>query len=398
LFVSFNGNLAKHYYMVAFSPLWRPLILSERREKMKKSVRLLFAAVAMFAIASCTGKNEENALTAAVKAPAETIKWKLVTSWPKNFPGLGKGPETFAEYVKQMSGGRLEVRVYGAGELVPGFEVFDAVSGGSAEMGHAGAYYWKGKMPAAPIFSAIPFGMNATEMNAWLHYGGGMELWRELYAPYGVIPFAGGSTGTQMAGWFKKEINSLEDFQGLKMRIPGLGGDVFKEVGGLPITLTGGELFTALQTGVIDATEWVGPYNDLAFGLHKAARYYYHSGWHEPGTLLEFIVNKAAFDGLPTDLQKIVEVATRAANQDMLDEYTARNPNALKQLVEYGTELRTLPKDVLEALKVATAKVIKQERANDADFDRIYASYDVFFQEVKAYHKVSEQEYYENRE
>ena len=335
---------------------------------------------------------------AAKLEPAQVYKWKLVTSWPKNFPGLGKGPETFAEYVKQMSGGRLEVRVYGAGELVPGFEVFDAVSGGSAEMGHAGAYYWKGKMPAAPIFSAIPFGMNATEMNAWLHYGGGMELWRELYAPYGVIPFAGGSTGTQMAGWFKKEINSLEDFQGLKMRIPGLGGDVFKEVGGLPITLTGGELFTALQTGVIDATEWVGPYNDLAFGLHKAARYYYHSGWHEPGTLLEFIVNKAAFDGLPTDLQKIVEVATRAANQDMLDEYTARNPNALKQLVEYGTELRTLPKDVLEALKVATAKVIKQERANDADFDRIYASYDVFFQEVKAYHKVSEQEYYENRE
>jgi len=365
---------------------------------MKKSVGLLFAAAAMFAIASCSGKNEESESTAAVKTPVEIIKWKLVTSWPKNFPGLGKGPETFAEYVNQMSGGRMEVRVYGAGELVPGFEVFDAVSGGSVEMGHAGAYYWKGKMPAAPIFSAIPFGMNATEMNAWLHYGGGMELWRELYAPYGVIPFAGGSSGTQMAGWFKKEINSLEDFQGLKMRIPGLGGDVFKEVGGLPVTLTGGELFTALQTGVIDATEWVGPYNDLAFGLHKAAKYYYHSGWHEPGTLLEFIVNKTAFDALPKDLQKIVEVATRAANQDMLDEYTARNPNAMKQLVEYGTELRALPKDVIEALKVATAKVIKQERANDADFDRIYASYDAFFQDVKAYHKVSEQEYYENRE
>jgi TRAP-type mannitol/chloroaromatic compound transport system substrate-binding protein len=365
---------------------------------MKKSVSLLCAAAAMFAIASCSGKNEEKATTDIIKAPAETIKWKLVTSWPKNFPGLGKGPETFAEYVNEMSGGRLEVRVYGAGELVPGFEVFDAVSGGSAEMGHAGAYYWKGKMPAAPIFSAIPFGMNATEMNAWLHYGGGMELWRELYAPYGVIPFAGGSSGTQMAGWFKKEINNLDDFQGLKMRIPGLGGEVFKEVGGLPITLTGGELFTALQTGVIDATEWVGPYNDLAFGLHKAAKYYYHSGWHEPGTLLEFTVNKAAFDALPKDLQKIVEVATRAANQDMLDEYTARNPNALKQLVEYGTELRALPEDVIEALKVATAKVIKQERADDADFDRIYASYDAFFQEVKAYHKVSEQEYYENRE
>ena len=364
---------------------------------MKKSFGLLFAAAAMFAVVSCGGKSEDSATVTAGK-PAETIKWKLVTSWPKNFPGLGKGPETFAEYVNEMSGGRLEVRVYGAGELVPGFEVFDAVSSGSVEMGHAGAYYWKGKMSAAPIFSAIPFGMNATEMNAWLHYGDGMKLWRELYAPYGVIPFAGGSSGVQMAGWFNKEINSLEDFQGLKMRIPGLGGDVFKEVGGLPITLTGGELFTALQTGAIDATEWVGPYNDLAFGLHKAAKYYYHSGWHEPGTLLEFAVNKAAFDALPKDLQKIVEVATRATNQDMLDEYTARNPNAYKQLVEYGTEMRALPADVIDALKVATAKVIKQERADDEDFDRIYASYDAFFKDVKAYHKVSEQEYYENRE
>ncbi len=364
---------------------------------MKKSFGLLIAAATMFTIVSCGGKSEDSATATAVK-PAETIKWKLVTSWPKNFPGLGKGPETFAEYVNEMSGGRLEVRVYGAGELVPGFEVFDAVSSGSVEMGHAGAYYWKGKMSAAPIFSAIPFGMNATEMNAWLHYGDGMKLWRELYAPYGVIPFAGGNSGVQMAGWFNKEINSLEDFQGLKMRIPGLGGDVFKEVGGLPITLTGGELFTALQTGAIDATEWVGPYNDLAFGLHKAAKYYYHSGWHEPGTLLEFTVNKAAFDALPRDLQKIVEVATRAANQDMLDEYTARNPNAYKQLVDYGTEIRALPEDVIEALKVATAQVIKQERADNKDFDRIYASYDAFFQDVKAYHKVSEQEYYENRE
>lgn len=366
---------------------------------MKKSLNFLFLSAALFVLASCGGDSKSTTSTEAVSEPAETVKWKLVTSWPKNFPGLGKGPETFAEYVNAMSGGRMEVRVYGAGELVPGFEVFDAVSSGSVQMGHAGAYYWKGKMPAAPIFTTIPFGMNSTEMNAWIHYGGGLELWRELYAPYGVIPFAGGSSGTQMAGWFKKEINSLSDFQGLKMRIPGLGGEVFKEVGGLPITLTGGELFTALQTGVIDATEWVGPYNDLAFGLHKAAKYYYHSGWHEPGTLLEFTVNKAAFDALPADLQKIVEVATRAANQDMLDEYTARNPNAMNQLLEeHGIEMRPLPKDVIDALKVATAKVIKEKRAEDEMFDKVYASYDAFLQDVKAYHKVSEQEYFENRE
>lgn len=362
---------------------------------MKQLLIVAIAAMALF-LQGCGSAKEP--VAEGVQAPAQIYKWKMVTSWPKNFPGLGRAPETFASYVNEMSGGRLQVTVYGAGELVPGFEVFNAVSAGSAEMGHAGAYYWKGKIPAAPIFSAIPFGMNVTEMNAWLHYGGGMALWQELYEPFGVIPFAGGSTGVQMAGWFKKEINSVDDLQGLKMRIPGLGGEVLKEVGGLPITLTGGELFTSLQTGVIDATEWVGPYNDLAFGLHKAAQYYYHSGWHEPGTTLEFIVNAEAFNELPSDLQKIIEVATRAVNQDMLDEYTARNHTALQQLiVDHGIDVRPLPEDVLEALKQATAKVIAEKRSENADFDRIYTSYDAFYQNVKRYHALSEQAYYENR-
>jgi TRAP-type mannitol/chloroaromatic compound transport system substrate-binding protein len=362
---------------------------------MKKLCLLTFFSL-VFLLQGCGADTQSQ--NGATQAPAKNYKWKLVTSWPKNFPGLGRGPETFATYVNEMSGGRLEVTVYGAGELVPGFEVFNAVSSGSAEMGHAGAYYWKGKIPAAPIFSAIPFGMNATEMNAWLHYGGGIELWQELYEPFGVIPFAGGSSGVQMAGWFKKEINSMDDLQGLKMRIPGLGGEVFKNVGGLPVTLTGGEIFTSLQTGAIDATEWVGPYNDLSFGLHKAAPYYYHSGWHEPGTTLEFIVNKEAFESLPADLQKIVEVATRAVNQDMLDEYTAKNPNAMLQLMnEHGIDVRPLPDDVLSALKAASADMIAQERADDANFDKIYASYDEFYQKVKQYHKLSEQAYYENR-
>ena len=297
-----------------------------------------------------------------------------------------------------MSNGRLEITVYGAGELVPAFEVFDAVSSGSAQMGHAGAYYWKGKIPAAPIFSAIPFGMNVTEMNAWLYHGDGMKLWQELYAPFGVIPFAGGSTGVQMAGWFKKEINSIEDMQGLKMRIPGLGGEVLKEIGGLPITLSGGEIFTSLQSGAIDATEWVGPYNDLTFGLHKAANYYYHSGWHEPGTLLEFTVNKEAYDTLPKDLQKIIEVAARAVNQDMLDEYTARNHMAMKQLIEeHNVMVLPLPKDVLIALKEATNTVIKRKSEENAEFAKIYASYTEFFEGVKKYHELSEKAYYENR-
>lgn len=361
-----------------------------------KQLLILAIAASFLLLQACGGESTPQADGA--QAPAKVYKWKLTTSWPKNFPGLGRAPETFATYVNEMSGGRLQVTVYGAGELVPGFEVFNAVSAGSAEMGHAGAYYWKGKIPAAPIFSAIPFGMNVTEMNAWLHYGGGMQLWRELYEPFGVIPFAGGSTGVQMAGWFNREINSVDDLQNLKMRIPGLGGEVFKEVGGMPITLTGGEIFTSLQTGAIDATEWVGPYNDLAFGLHKAAEYYYHSGWHEPGTNLEFLVNAEAYNQLPADLQKIIDVATRAASQDMLDEYTARNHTAMQQLInDHGIDVRPLPKDVLEALKAATIKVIARERAQNKDFDRIYESYDAFYQNVKRYHELSEQAYYQNR-
>ncbi|WP_395341399.1 TRAP transporter substrate-binding protein [Ningiella sp. W23] len=364
----------------------------------QKRFMTLLIAFALTLILFACGEDTASSNKDAVSSSSETFKWKLVTSWPKNFPGLGKGPETFATYVNQMSGGRLEVAVYGAGELVPGFEVFNAVSAGSAQMGHSGAYYWKGKIPAAPIFSAMPFGMNAAETSAWLHYGEGMKLWRELYEPFGVIPFAGGSSGVQMAGWFKKEINSVDDLQGLKMRIPGIGGEVFKEVGGLPVTLTGGEIFTSLQSGAIDATEWVGPYNDLAFGLHKAADYYYHSGWHEPGTTLEFIVNAEAFNALPADLQKIVEAATRLVHSDMLDEYTARNHTAMEQLInEHNIDVRPLPDDVIQALKMANAKVVAQKRAENEDFDRIYASYERFFQSAKRYHALSEQAYYNNR-
>lgn len=321
-------------------------------DKLMKKCLLLLSSVLLI---SCGGAETESNLDAAATVEAKTFEWKLVTSWPKNFPGLGNGPETFAKMVNQMSDGRLTVKVLGAGELVPGFEVFDAVSDGTAQIGHSGPYYWKGKAPAAQIFTGVPFGMNAQEMNGWLHYGGGLELWRELYKPFGLIPFAGGNTGTQMAGWFKKEINSVEDLKGLKMRIPGLGAEVLKRVGGVPVSLTGGELFTSLQTGAIDATEWVGPYNDLAFGLHKAAEFYYAFGWHETGTTLEFIVNESAYNELPADLQKIVEVAARAVNQDMLDEYTARNNTAMVSLLnDHNVELRQLPDDVLMALKKAT--------------------------------------------
>ena len=221
-------------------------------------------------------------------------KWKMVTSWPKNFPGLGTGAENLANLITNLSNNRIMVKVFGANELVPPLEVFDFVSNGGAEIGHSGAYYWKGKSQACQFFSSVPFGLNAQEMNAWLYYGQGIELWEKLYNSFNLIPRPAGNTGVQMGGWFNKKINKVSDLQGLKMRIPGLGGDVLSRAGGVPVTLAGSEIFTALQTGVIDATEWVGPYNDRAFGLHKVAKYYYYPGWHEPGPSIECIINKQA--------------------------------------------------------------------------------------------------------
>ncbi len=327
------------------------------------------------------------------------IEWKLVTTWPKGLPGLGSAPENFARRVGEMSNGRLTVRVYGAGEVVPPFEVFDAVSQGVAEMGHGAAYYWKGKIPSAVFYTAVPFGMTAQEMNGWLHYGGGLELWRELYAPFGVRPFAGGSTGVQMAGWFNRELKSASDLDGLKMRIPGLAGEVFAASGGTAVRLAGGEIYTSMQTGVIDAVEWVGPYNDRTLGLMEVAEYYYYPGWHEPGAMLEFTVNQAAFDRLPVDLQAIVEGAARATNQDMLDEFTARNNESLTTLLEeHSTKLRPLPDDVLDVLHSNAVIALEQLKEDDPMAQKISASYEVFLDGVRTYHEISERAYLNARD
>ena len=336
----------------------------------------------------------EKQASATAEVAQQTYKWKMVTSWPKNFPGLGTAPERFSKMVDEMSAGRLKVKVYGAGELVPALQVFDAVSQGTAEMGHSGAYYWKGKTPAAQFFTSVPFGLTAQEMNGWIYHGGGLELWQELYAPFNLIPLAAGNTGVQMAGWFNKEINSVDDLKGLKMRIPGLGGEVLKRAGGTPVTLPGGELFTSLQTGAIDATEWVGPYNDLAFGLYKAAKHYYYPGWHEPGSMMELTVNKPAFEALPKDLQAIVTVAARAINADMLAEYTARNNAALTELVEtHGVDVRELPADVLTKLRELSDQVVAEVVAQDPAAQKVYDSYIKFREGVVKYHAISEQSF-----
>ena len=359
---------------------------------MVKTVSVALAALML--VAGCGPAQNGGSAGAADTVPAKVYRWKLITTWPKNLPGLGTAPERLADQLRVMSNGRLDIKVYGAGELVGAFEVFDAVSQGTAEMGHGAAYYWRGKLPIAAMFATVPFGMTAQEMNGWLHYGGGMALWRELYEPFGLVPLASGNTGVQMAGWFNKEINSLADLQGLKMRIPGLGGEVLKRAGGIPVALPGGEVFTALQTGVIDATEWVGPYNDLALALHTVAKYYYYPGWHEPGPTLESIVNKTAWDSLPADLQAMLEVATRAINDDMLSEFTARNNAALRTLIdEHQVELRALPGDVIAELKTAAAAVVAEAAGENELSQRIYDSYMRFLSDVRAYHEISEQAY-----
>lgn len=361
-----------------------------------RGVTLLLKSLAVAVLLALSGCGASDSGTASVATgeSAKSYKWKLITTWPKNLPGLGVAPEKLADRIRKMSNGRLDIKVFGAGELVGAFEVFDAVSQGTAEMGHGAAYYWRGKAPVAAIFATVPFGMNTQEMTGWLHSGGGLELWRELYAPFNLRPFPGGNTGVQMAGWFNKEINSLADLQGLTMRIPGLGGEVLKRAGGEPVSLPGGEVFTSLQTGVIDATEWVGPYNDLAFGLHTVAKYYYYPGWHEPGPSLELLVNQDAWDSLPADLQAIVETAGLAMDTEVPAEFTARNAIALKTLVEeHGVELRRLPDDVLARLKEISQDVVAEMAGDDPLAQRIVRSYQDFAESVRSHTEISEQAY-----
>lgn len=346
------------------------------------------------------GDNRVKSTSQQISAGSEqTYHWRLVTTWPKNFPGLGVGVENFAHMVQQMSNGRLSIEVFGGGEIVPALQVFDAVSEGSVQMGHGASYYWKGKTAASVFFTSVPFGMTIQEQNGWLFYGGGLELWRKVYEPFGLIPFAGGSTGVQMGGWFNKELKSLADIQGLKMRIPGLAGEVFTGAGGNSINVSGGELFTAMQTHVIDAAEWVGPYNDMAFGFHTVADYYYYPGWHEPGAALEFIVNADAWAELPDDLKAIVDAATKAIHGDMLADYAASNARSYQRLLEEGqVQVRPFPDDVIEKFKAVAADVMKNKAAKDPLFAEVYQSYSAFQKQIEPYTRISEQATVDMRE
>ena len=348
-------------------------------------------------LAACT-KNDGNCEGAGPQS-AESFEWSATTSWPPKYPGLGIAVDNLADRIERASGGRLRIKVYAGGELVPAFEAFDAVSRGTVEVGHDASYYHKGKVDAAQFFTAIPFGMTYMEMNGWLFYGGGLELWRELYEPFNLVPFPCGNTGVQMGGWFNREINSVEDLKGLKMRIPGLGGEVIRRAGATPVTMPGSEIFTSLQTGAIDATEWVGPYNDVAFGLHKAARYYYYPGWQEPAPNLECFINREAWDSLPADLQAIIEISCQAITTDMMAEYTHGNAMALQQLMENpDVEVRQFPDEVLQYLKSIAQEIVEELVAKDPAVAKIYASWSAFLEKSIPNQRITEQAFLNTRQ
>ncbi|MCP5362176.1 MAG: TRAP transporter substrate-binding protein [Hyphomicrobiales bacterium] len=303
-------------------------------------------------------------------------QWKMVMTWQKTLPGLGTGAVRLAKRITALSEGKLEVLPYGGGELVPPLEIFDAVSQGTAEMGHSSPYYWLNKHTASAFFCAVPGGLTAQEQNAWVYFAGGQQLWDKLYAPFGLRAFPAGNTGAQMGGWFNREIKTVDDLKGLKMRIPGLAGEVLNLLGGSSQTISPQELFTSMQSGVIDALEWVGPWNDLALGFHKVSKYYYGPGFHEAGPMLELMVNKAAFEQLSPELQRIIKVACAAENDLMAAEYYANNVRAMQVLRnDHSTDVRSFPPEVLKSFFKVSEEVVANVGSKDALAKEIYESY-----------------------
>lgn len=327
-------------------------------------------------------------------AQAGKLKFGMVTSWPTSLNTIYGGALNTAKFLSEITDGEVEVEVFPAGAQVGGLEVYDAVSSGAFEMGHTASYYYVGKDPAQAFFTALPFGLNAQQQNAWLYSGGGQAYWDELNAGDNMIAFAAGNTGVQMGGWFNKEINSVADLQGLTMRIPGLGGQVMSRAGVNVQVIPGGEIYLALERGAIDATEWVGPYDDLILGFNKVAKYYYAPGWHEPGPTLGLYVNLDVYNSLPGDIQNAIQQAAKAANMQMLADYDALNGPALQTIVEGGNvEFRTFPNDVLSALEGFANELYLENAASSPMFAKIWPDWVKFRDTIREFHKISEKAY-----
>ena len=354
-------------------------------------------AVTAGALVSCG--NKEDAKTTAAPAINKGIKeLKMVTSWPKNFPGLGTAARRFGERLEAASDGRYTVKLYGGGELVHPLKCHDAVQEGTADLYHSADYYYQGKLTAYTFFTAVPFGFRPDEIDAWIHHAGGQELWDEVGAQFGIKHLPCSNSGSQMGGWFKKEMRSLEDFKGLKMRIPGLGGDVIKALGGTSVTLAGSEIMPALEAGTIDATEWVGPWNDLAFGFYKVVKKYYYPGFHEPGSLLGLGVSKKLWDGLSKSDQALFTACAIAENNYGLAEFNANNSAALTTLIDsHGVTLHEFSDEIFTAMGEASKDVLATAGAADPLTKKVYDSFMKFRKDAVAWSKLSDQAYMQKR-
>ena len=303
------------------------------------------------------------------------VRWRLASRFPKSLDTLYGSSDVLAQQVSAMTNGNFKITVHPAGELVPPFEVLDSVQQGSIQVAQSASYYFIGKNPALAFDSCVPFGMTARQQSAWLHSGGGLKLIHELFSDFNIITFPAGNTGAQMGGWFKKEVPALQDFQGLRMRIPGMGGKAMARMGVVVQNIPGGEIYTSLERGTIDATEWVGPYDDEQLGLHEVAKYYYYPGWWEPGPSLSFFVNKKEWDALPSDYQAIFTAAARTAEANMMARYDVQNPQALERILSKGIELRPFAKDILDAAFSASQELLEEYASKDKTFARVFSAW-----------------------
>ena len=326
-------------------------------------------------------------------ADLPTVKWRLASSYPRSLDTIFGAAELLSQRLNRITGGKFQIRVYAGGELVPGLQLFDAVQQGTVECGHTASYYYVGKDMAFAFDTAVPFGLTARQQNAWMYFGGGLQLMRELFQPYNILNFPGGNTGVQMGGWFRKEIKSLKDLRGLKMRIPGLGGQIMARLGAVPQTLAGSDSYPALERGAIDAAEWVGPYDDEKLGFHKVAKHYYYPGWWEGGPQLSFYVNLQKWSELPDTHKQAFETAAAEANLNMLAEYDHKNPQALMRLARSGVKLHAFPKDVMSAAYRAALDIYAQEARNNPRFAKVYAEWKKFRTSESQWFKIAEAGY-----
>lgn len=326
------------------------------------------------------------------------LELKMVTTWPKHFPGLGTSADRLAERINIGTGGSLTVKVYGAGELVPALGAFDAVQQGNADMYHGAEYYWQGKAKAFAFFATVPFGLTGIELSAWIHWAGGQELWDELAAPYNIKPLLAANSGVQMGGWYKRPLNTLEDFKGLKVRMPGMGGEVLRRMGAAASTIPGGEIYQALQSGRIDGTEWVGPWNDLAFGFHEIAKHYYYPGFHEPGTGLSLGINLDVWNQLSPAQQSVIESATAAEVEYSLSEFAAMNSIEFQKILQMpDVTVRPFSEEITREIARLSAEVVREAADENELAQRIYQSYRTFRQQAIAFNKISELAYAQDR-